>query len=335
MFGTFRYVLAALVMVSHLWPAWMHWAGAYAVFAFFLISGYLITLALHHSYGLSAGGCARFVANRCLRIFPPYLVVVFFSGLLLWYMPDIAQAFSPRFHLPTDVLGWAHNVFLFGLQNEPAHIVPAAWSLEIEMAFYLLMAAVLIRYRLITLLWFGSSVALAAIAVAYNYPFEQRYYPLASASLPFSLGALLAIYRTDQMPSVLKTSLAALCFFLNVLAANLTAEPFGAPFYLSLALATYLLIQLAAFDKADMPTWIAAFDGWCGHLSYPVFLLQWPAACAVLALSGWDSLAQNGAYLFFASFILANLGAFILHLSIEQPIAVWRQRIKTKSERLN
>lgn len=327
MFGTFRYLLAALVMVSHFWPEWMLWAGAYAVFSFYLLSGYLITLALHHSYGLSAKGCARFLTNRFLRIFPPYLAVLLLTVLLLWQMPEIAQRFGSRFHLPSDTLGWLHNVFLFGLQKEPAHIVPAAWSLEIEIVFYLAMAVILVRYRVITLLWVVMSVVLVTIAVIQNLPFEQRYYPLASASLPFSLGALLATYRVVHIPSVLKTSLAGLAFILNVLLADFFGSPLAAPFYLSLVLAMYLLVQLAAFDKNSLPAWIASIDGWLGHLSYPVFLCQWLAACVVLALSGTNA-ATHGAVMFGASFILANVAALIVHLTIEQRVEIWRKRIK-------
>ena len=37
MFGSFRYALALLVVVKHLWT-W-NWVGLYAVFGFYLLSG--------------------------------------------------------------------------------------------------------------------------------------------------------------------------------------------------------------------------------------------------------------------------------------------------------
>ena len=53
MFGTFRYLLAHMVVVSHLWRAISIWAGTYAVFSFFLLSGYLMALVLHSTYGFT------------------------------------------------------------------------------------------------------------------------------------------------------------------------------------------------------------------------------------------------------------------------------------------
>lgn len=325
MFGTFRYTLATLVMVSHLWPTWMPWSGAYAVFSFYLLSGYLITLALRNGYGLSFNGCARFLASRCLRIFPPYLVVVACSALLLWSMPWVALQLGGRFHLPSDTLGWLHNLLLFGLQQEPAHIIPAAWSLEIELLFYIAMALLLVRHKSIILLWFGASLALTVVAIEQGFTFEQRYYPLASASLPFSLGALLAINRNFLKPNKGKIAIAALLFIVNIFAAGHFADgPFHSAFYLSLALAAYLLLALAAIDKAALPVWVSKTDDWLGNLSYPVFLCQWLAAWLVMAAIE----ITYGPALFFLSFFVVNLLAYILHLTVEKRTGLWRAQIK-------
>ena len=77
MFGTYRFLLACLVLVTHL--AGVRCAGAYAVFGFYLLSGYLMTLVLNERYGFSPNGFGRYVANRALRIYPPYLAILGFG----------------------------------------------------------------------------------------------------------------------------------------------------------------------------------------------------------------------------------------------------------------
>jgi peptidoglycan/LPS O-acetylase OafA/YrhL len=53
MFGFFRTLLALAVVVEHLGPA--HYVGPYAVFGFYVLSGYLMTLIMHETYGHTAG----------------------------------------------------------------------------------------------------------------------------------------------------------------------------------------------------------------------------------------------------------------------------------------
>ena len=56
MFGAFRYLLALLVVLIHVWPGFMLWTGVYAVFAFFALSGYLMALVLDRSYDATRAG---------------------------------------------------------------------------------------------------------------------------------------------------------------------------------------------------------------------------------------------------------------------------------------
>jgi peptidoglycan/LPS O-acetylase OafA/YrhL len=44
--GTWRFFLAFLVAISHLWAGMIDGPAAYAVWGFFVLSGYLMTLVL-------------------------------------------------------------------------------------------------------------------------------------------------------------------------------------------------------------------------------------------------------------------------------------------------
>ena len=66
MFGIYRYGLALCVAISHLWAGTIGGPAAYAVWGFYCLSGYLMTLILNEKYGFSPRGVGRFAANRAL-----------------------------------------------------------------------------------------------------------------------------------------------------------------------------------------------------------------------------------------------------------------------------
>ena len=73
MFGTLRFLLAYLVILSHLVGSdYVVHFGFYAVRGFFVISGLLMTAALNEAYGFDG---LRFWVNRALRLLPPYYLV--------------------------------------------------------------------------------------------------------------------------------------------------------------------------------------------------------------------------------------------------------------------
>jgi peptidoglycan/LPS O-acetylase OafA/YrhL len=63
-----RYTLALIVAGTHLWPIGLTWTGWQAVFAFYALSGYLMTRVLHERYGFTPHGTVAFMVNRVLRL---------------------------------------------------------------------------------------------------------------------------------------------------------------------------------------------------------------------------------------------------------------------------
>jgi peptidoglycan/LPS O-acetylase OafA/YrhL len=72
--GTWRFFLAAVVAISHLWAGMIDGPAAYAVWGFFVLSGYLMTLVLTTKYGTAPAGLRQFATNRLLRIYPSFIV---------------------------------------------------------------------------------------------------------------------------------------------------------------------------------------------------------------------------------------------------------------------
>ncbi|WP_049807013.1 acyltransferase family protein [Pseudofrankia inefficax] len=217
-----RLLLAGFVVASHCLPISGRGVGLYfghgelsmfAVDAFFVISGFLITGS---RLGLPAG---RYLWHRCLRIFPAYwtclVVTAFVAAPVAWL------------HRHSSLGGFftsAHDPFVYVLRNialvvnvwdvsgTPAHVPVAAkwdgslWTLSWEFACYLTIAVLgalglLARRRLLlglsAALWavlaFHAFVPSVATVVFVHLDAPTRF------SLLFSAGMLLHLYQ-DRVP---------------------------------------------------------------------------------------------------------------------------------------
>jgi peptidoglycan/LPS O-acetylase OafA/YrhL len=92
--GVWRFFLAFLVAISHLWDGMIHGPAAYAVWGFFLISGYLMTVGLLTRYGEGWAGLLDYAINRFLRIYPTYYIACLFGALALFLMPKFGVTLS-------------------------------------------------------------------------------------------------------------------------------------------------------------------------------------------------------------------------------------------------
>src|SRR5262245_52927138 len=91
MFGSLRFLLSYLVVLSHLvGSTYIDHFGFYAVRGFFVLSGFIITKALIEVYDFRGG---PFWTNRMLRLLPPYYIVCALTVLLVAVLPDQAGDF--------------------------------------------------------------------------------------------------------------------------------------------------------------------------------------------------------------------------------------------------
>ena len=328
-----------MVVFTHLWPAQSFWWGVYAVFGFFLLSGYLMTLVLDRTYPYSPDGLRRYAINRALRIYAPYLVVLAAAAVLVSLLPDVARATNLRLYLPPTALRWLSNITLFGLTGDPdarwmeQSLVPPAWSLEIEVSFYILMGLLLARHRVIVTLWFAASVAYTAHAILTDAPFGARYSTVAGASLPFSSGAMLYVYRhsLDWLKGW-TAWISAPLFLANVsLAAyHRLGSPMHLHFYASLVLCALLVAALSRLRPRDAPEWFRRLDRFGGNLSYPIFLCHWNVAVIVIWL-GFDGVREKDSLALWATgFALSNLVGWALYAGVDRNIDSLRDRVRNR-----
>ena len=139
--------------------------GHIGVTLFFFISGYII------SYPFVIGrapSLARFFARRLVRIEPPYviaLLICFVPLGLFHYVPEKATSFSestaPLWQSLLASMAYMHGL----LFNAPSRLDPPAWSLEVELQFYVLSPFLLYLYCKIPGLA-RRAVAMAALGLA-------------------------------------------------------------------------------------------------------------------------------------------------------------------------
>src|SRR6185312_12469878 len=140
MFGTFRVILAILVLLSHIFVGNRFNCGTAAVVCFFIISGYVMTILIRNSYGKIGKSTWYFYADRFLRIYPQY-----FLFMLLTQIADLNWYFNSGF-LHTSPTPWKFflnalivpvNYFMLLTDSISQYLlIPAAWSLGLEEQFY-------------------------------------------------------------------------------------------------------------------------------------------------------------------------------------------------------
>jgi len=154
--GMLRLLLAVSVVLTHTGAAYSLAGGRIAVQLFYMISGFLISYVLHKD--ATYASTRRFYLARALRIFPPYYAVAAVVLVLFILERDRLRQFT---ELPAGLQAFmgAVNLTIFGqdwtsfMANPtgglPLHkflLVPQAWTLGLELSFYLL-APFIVRRR--------------------------------------------------------------------------------------------------------------------------------------------------------------------------------------------
>lgn len=312
MFGTFRLILALMVVHSHFTGGAL--GGPVAVFGFFCLSGYLMTKIVNQSYADGLGGYLRFLGNRALRIYPAYYAAVVFAAAVLLLWPAEARTAAGWYSLPQD---WLQTFSIIGLQPRSPILLVPAWSLHVEIIHFILIGAIFGRSKLLTSLWFLGTLALTIFAILRGASFDWLYFTPYGSSVAFAAGAMIHHYR-DKLPVFTpKLAIAACCLLVVVgLRMPLAAAQAGG-LHASIVIAA---LSIAALKNLPAPRWDSAL----GELAYPVFLLHIPCRAAMSGLldrsDAWvDVLAIA------ATFILSY---FVVAL-VERPLSLIRTKLRS------
>lgn len=279
------------------------WAG---VEIFFVISGFIITYAMHYG-GYRPARAHRFLAKRFTRLEPPYIVSILLVMLLMY-----VSTLSPYYRGKPLHYDWGNILGHLGYVNAftgATWLQDVYWSLAIEFEFYLSMA--LLFPLLVHRSKMVSYPAMAALLV-------MTYIPAGKAHvfqwLPFfAMGIYLCRLQLKQitLPE----------FTLFMTAATVICYLWYGGVLTGMGLATVAMI---AFVK-NVPKPLA----WLGHISYSLYLLHIPIGGRIINIS--EVLIKNEylrSAMVFVALAVSIACAKLFYNWIEKPCQRWSKNIK-------
>lgn len=355
--GLIRTLLALTVVFAHL-PlnqGDVFVGGQNAVQLFYLISGFLISHVLRSNDAYSSA--LNFYASRALRIYPAYFAVALMTLLLLpWLHPDLTAFYRQA----PPLVAWLpalSNFTLLGqdwvmftaveqgllvlsadfraseLQVWHGLLVPQAWTLGVELSFYLL-APFALRSTPRIMVLLAASLALRLwlqhIGLGANDPWRYRFFP-AELSI-FLIGALSNRFLLPRFESWSATGAApwlpraaTVVMLAAVLGYGLIPEDLQGRRALLFLLMIAALPALFVFQNQHR------WDRRIGELSYPLYighmLVVWTA-------DRWVGPPQPSQAMIYsvATAAAALLFAAAINHSIVEPVELLRRRFSRRSD---
>ncbi len=342
--GVFRFVLAMMVLVQHgllLLPPgsreYLYSAelGIVAVAVFFAISGFIVAEANQVFY---AGRPAAFLANRVLRLVPPYLAalalaVAVHAGLhLAGTLATLDQPLAGSPLQPAVLLSGVLDI-VPGFQprsvsHQDFEFIPFAWTLRVEFAFYIVaflaylslgrFAAGSWARKILTsaILASCTGVVLWSIAGHGSGPQQLLYVPF------FALG--VGVYLAWRSPSWFRVGGAAIC----CVGAALAFADWRQRGHPVLAIQLPLLAALLAIFvllavHAGIPRSWARWDKRLGELSYPIYINHGTVIVALASVS-----AKPGMQVYLLCMPISILLALVMNRLVETPMRSLRDALR-------
>jgi peptidoglycan/LPS O-acetylase OafA/YrhL len=338
MFGTYRTLLALMVVAFHL--GGVDYIGGYAVFGFYTLSGYLMTLIMRDNYGYTFSGISKYAVNRFLRIYPLYWASIALSVILIYLVGErYASHYHQSIYLPRTITDVIKNIFIYFPSLESPRLTPPAWALTVEIFYYVLIGLGISRNKMIILLWLSISIIYHAVVNILGLGPDYFYFIIPAASLPFATGAFIYHYKTEILKYVYivggaaKEYLFAIIFcgiLLNWFIAFIDEQFEGIYFYVNYVLCALMVAVLSG--QKSLPFISRRFDKWMGDFSYPIYLIHYQVGLVVLLLmnkSGFDYHRPDLA-LMYVSIPVIFVVSWMLTVMVEQPVERVRTRIKNR-----
>lgn len=299
--GALRLVLATVVVLHHTTTLRL---GKFAVYSFFVLSGFWVYRIYRDRYVRSAYGVGRFYASRWLRIFPVYLVCSLLA-IVLFHAGEATPAFVARtLSVPVhELVG--------------TNVLPPVWSLDVELQFYLVVPLLLLLTggRRWGALSTSSRIALGSVTAAGLWLVKASVFKFGSL---FAVGIYLSTARPRFAPATVWASL------LLTTVVGLLTMPLGSPAfhdsYPVELLMTLLFVPVVAESVRESG---GERDRRIGELSYPLYLFHWIPAFYLRQKIGYyqghDFALRDLPWIVLA-WACSFAGAFVIWRLIDLPI---------------
>lgn len=316
--------------------------GFIGVYIFFVISGFVLALpfASHYMKGTKSIPLKSYFWRRVTRLEPPYILLMTFFFLVLVFLRS--ASFSELFPHYLASIFYVHNIVF----QSYTPINPVAWSLEIEVQFYILAPLLASMFFRLKRPFMRRLVLVEAIIIImvlqqqfgmYHSPW--KFSILANLHL-FLAGFLLAdVYLTDWKEGIRKS------WGWDIML--LVALPM--PFFLwshdffNWLLFPFLLVLVMIgvfrsiyFNRFFTNKWITAIGGMC----YTIYLIHLPLAELMIRLTRYFTLGESYALnllLQLAIFLPVTFGiSVVIFLVLEKPCMdkAWPQKLGLSFKKL-
>lgn len=314
--GAFRLLLAVLVAVSHMGKTVAGFnPGVVAVISFLIISGFVMTSLIERNYG-TPGKIGLFYVDRALRLYPQFLFYFVLSCTVIHFLlPGTPQAAELTLTtIASSVLMLPLGFYMFGVAG--TEIVPPAWSLGLEMCFYLVIPFLLI-FKLRGAAFVLSVGVFILACLGYLNTDIYGYRLLPGVLFIFLCGSYL--YRPQAKGLAIATGTAVLAglLFVAIMAGLIERRPFNAEVSLGIALGipvVYLLTR-SKYHRVDE---------FLGNISYGVFLNHF---VVMYFLRGFWPVAYD-AHIVVAVLVLAFALSGVSYYCVERPALKLRHRLR-------
>jgi len=296
--------------------------GGYGVAIFFMISGFILSLPFAKAHFDKSSGkknisLKRYYVRRLIRLEPPYIIalIIFFIGNV-WVLHKYSfQELSPHFFASAFYL---HNT----IYDSFSYVLPIAWSLEVEVQFYLL-APLLCCIYLIRSKYIRWAIFLIAIICSgiYNYQFIMGN--LAKFFCCFGVGMLVTDFYCTKEKFITSSRLCTIIGILSLLiilfVPTLTSYiGYWIKFFFSFVL-FYTVLTNERMKKIFSNKYFTLIGGMC----YSIYLLHFGILSASGKLLQSSGLALSNYTLIPVYFILFTVVILILSgiyfLLVEKP----------------
>lgn len=320
--GSFRLWLAGLVIIHHLVG---YDFGKAPVLVFFALSGYWVRRVWQQTYRATHSPWLTFLVSRWWRIAPMMIAATFVCAAVMFVVAP--QALDPvRDHLARHAFS---TVLAFGYASLPDRLVGPAWSLDVEMQFYVVAPLLVTAVRRI-----ASRLAVVVCGFLTIAAFQFHIATWASQDGAFFVVGMIAAERgwtASRLWAVVGAALAGLLLAAAIASPwhALVIDP-GAPqadLFSHVLAALLLPAALASVNATSRPQASrrdGGMDRAIGDMSFIVYLMHWPLVLIVRNVAWADANYRLATVGVLFAIVLPGLSLAMWTL-VDRPLNRWRK----------
>ena len=351
--GVVRLMLSLLVVGSHVGGMGDVPSGATAIAGFFTISGFLMARTIFENYstaGRRLEGAVRFYTNRFVRIVPPFAAVALLTFAVVWmrsgqgFQNLLEDGVVGGSYMPVDIPASPLRVISLGLTAFPVFtrpsvtLLPQAWSLVTETAFYLVAPLLFLSFMSSGLRTWRLAIPLASVYLAFLAR-ETNWLRSAPAALwVFWLGmqTYFLVREREHSSPMLRRMAVVPAVLVALIGCGLMHVPERAAMFVVPVL-TAAWLALGEWDRRQM----VGFDRLAGNLSYGVFLGHFLSTMSMYWIAE-AVYARTGAFGIFgipdvaelrlrvSSFAFAMVFGTLIYFAFERPFERLRASLRRR-----